>query len=248
MAFNLASIQKTRRIRAPKVVIVGPGKVGKTTFAASAPEAIGILTEDGSDAVNADAFPLCATLPEVYECIGTLLNEEHNFQTVFVDSLDWLEPLVHDHVCAQNKWANIEYPGYGRGYVAASAEWRTLLQGFEALRTERNMGIVMIAHDKVKRVESPLTDGYDSHVIKLHEKAAAIVSEWADVIGFASHKIYTTEKDAGGFGKKETKAIASGERMLMVEPHPAHCGGNRFGLHDMPLSWDAFQSAFASIK
>ncbi len=30
MAFNLESIQKTRRLRAPKIVICGPNKLGKT--------------------------------------------------------------------------------------------------------------------------------------------------------------------------------------------------------------------------
>ena len=58
MSFDLKSISKTRRVRAPKVVIVGTGKIGKTTFAAMAPNAIGILTEDGADAVDAQAFPL----------------------------------------------------------------------------------------------------------------------------------------------------------------------------------------------
>ena len=58
MAYNLASISKTRRIRSPKIVVVGQGKIGKTTFAAMAPNAIGILTEDGAAMVNANAFPL----------------------------------------------------------------------------------------------------------------------------------------------------------------------------------------------
>ena len=134
MAFNLASISKTRRLRAPKVVIAGPGKIGKTTFAASAPNAVGILTEDGADAVDASAFPLASSLQQVYQTIGTLLKEEHDFNTVFIDSLDWLEPLVHAHVCEQNKWASIEAPGYGKGYLAAADEWRVLLIGLEELR------------------------------------------------------------------------------------------------------------------
>ena len=130
MAFDLSSIRRTKRLRAPKIVIAGPGKIGKTTFAASAPSAIGILTEDGADAVDAAAFPLATSLADVYQAIGTLLNEEHDYQTVFLDSLDWLEPLVHTHVCTQNKWASIEAAGYGKGYIAAAEEWRTLLHHF----------------------------------------------------------------------------------------------------------------------
>ena len=55
MAFDLSSIQRTKRLRAPKIVIAGPGKIGKTTFAADAPNSVGILTEDGADAVDAAA-------------------------------------------------------------------------------------------------------------------------------------------------------------------------------------------------
>lgn len=242
MAFNLASISKTRRIRSPKIVVVGQGKIGKTTFAAMAPNAIGILTEDGADMVNANAFPLASALSDVYAAIDTLINEDHDFQTLFIDSLDWLEPMVQDHVCKQNNWKNIEQPGFGKGYVAAAEEWRNLLSGLEVLRGEKGMGIILIAHDKIKRIEDPLTEGFDSHVLKLHDRAGALVSEWADVIGYAGYRIFTSKTDAG-FGNKETKATTTGERILHVEPHPAHCGGNRFGLQNMPLDWAAFQAA-----
>ncbi len=247
MAFNLASISKTRRLRAPKVVIAGPGKIGKTTFAASAPNAVGILTEDGADAVDASAFPLCSSLQDVYSAMGTLLKEEHDFNTVFMDSLDWLEPLVHAHVCEQNKWASIEAPGYGKGYLAAADEWRTLLNGLEELRQRRNMAVILIAHDKIKRFESPLHDWYDQYVLQLHDRAAALVQEWADVIGWANYKVTTIESDAG-YGNKETKARTTGQRILHVEPHPAHMGGNRFGLKNMQLDWTAFAAALAASQ
>jgi len=245
--FDLKSISKTRRVRAPKIVVVGQGKIGKTTFAAMAPKAIGILTEDGADAVDANAFPLATSLADVYTAIDTLINQDHDFQTLFIDSLDWLEPLVQDHVCKANNWKNIEQPGFGKGYVAAAEEWRNLLSGLEVLRADKGMGIILIAHDKIKRIEDPLTEGFDSHVLKLHDRAAALVQEWADVIGYAGYRIFTSKTDAG-FGNKETKATTTGERIFHVEPHPAHCGGNRFGLTNMPLDWAAFQEALTAAQ
>jgi hypothetical protein len=245
--FDLKSISKTRRVRAPKIVIVGQGKIGKTTFAAMAPKAIGILTEDGADAVDANAFPLATSLADVYSAMDTLINQDHEFQTLFIDSLDWLEPLVQDHVCKANNWKNIEQPGFGKGYVAAAEEWRNLLSGLEVLRADKGMGIILIAHDKIKRIEDPLTEGFDSHVLKLHDRAASLVQEWADVIGYAGYRIFTSKTDAG-FGNKETKATTTGERILHVEPHPAHCGGNRFGLSNMPLDWAAFQEALIAAQ
>ena len=248
MAQDIRSVTRTRRPRPVKAVFSGAGKIGKTTLVASIPNAVGILTEDGAHAVDAQAFPLCESRDDVYSAIGTLLREDHQFESVFVDSLDWLEPLLHQHVCHANGWQSIEQPGYGKGYIAAAEEWRTLLSGLDALRTTRNMSVILVAHDKVKRFESPLHEGYDQYVLKLHDRAAAIVSEWADVIGWAHYKILTKTTDGGGFGRKEIKAITTGERILHVEPHPAHMGGNRFGLKNMPLSWAAFAAALSTLN
>ena len=247
MVFDLTSIKKTKRARAPKVVIVGPGKIGKTTFAAMAPNAIGILTEEGTDNINTSAFPLCTTLDDVYSAISTLLNQEHEYQSVFLDSADWLEPLLWAYVCKENNWKDIESPGYGKGYIAAANEWRTLLAGLDALRDQRGMAVIVIAHDKIKGFSGPMSEEYDTYTMKLNDRAAALLLEWADVIGFANYKVLTKSSDVG-FGQKEAKAITTGERIFHVEPHPAHCGGNRFGLKNMPLDWDVFAAALKQVQ
>ena len=245
MAVNLSSITRTRRMQAPKMLLAGDTKIGKSTFAAQAPNAIGICTEDGLAGIDANAFPLCRSLDEVYEAIGSLMAEQHDYQTVFLDSLDWTEPLIHEHVCRANRWDTIESPGYGKGYIAAAGEWRTLLDGFEALRQERNMAVVLISHVKQKRVESPTHEGYDAWVLKLHDRASALCLEWADVVGFAAHRIAIRKTDAG-LGQKEAKAVTTGERVLHLEAHPAYPSGSRFGLKDCPLSWDAFAAQLST--
>jgi hypothetical protein len=245
MSINLASITRTRRMQAPKMLLAGDTKIGKSTFAATAPGAIGICTEDGLSGIDAQAFPLCKSLDDVYDAIGSLMAEPHDYQTVFLDSLDWTEPLIHEHVCRANRWDTIESPGYGKGYIAAAAEWRTLLDGFEALRQERQMAVILISHVKQKRIESPTHEGYDAWVLKLHDRASALCLEWADVVGFAAHRIAIRKTDAG-FGQKEAKAVTTGERVLHLEAHPAYPSGSRFGLKDCSLSWDALASQLVS--
>ena len=246
MAFDLSSISKTRRAHAPKVVIYGPGKIGKSTFAASAPNAVGILTEDGMTAIDSQAFPLAESLDQVYAAIGELLEQPHDFQTVYIDSLDWLEPLVHAAVCKRNGWASIEQPGYGKGYVETETEWRTLLAGLDALRNQRGMGVILIAHDKIVRFESPLSEGWDMYTLKLHARATAVVREWADVVGFVNYRTVVNKVDAG-YGTKEAKAVTTGERLLHLTPKPAYVAGSRFPVPDtVPLSWEAFSDAIKS--
>lgn len=246
MAFDLSSITRGKRLRAPKIVIYGPPKVGKSTFAAQAPKAIGIITEEGLDNIDVDAFPRAASIDDVMGAIATLYSEPHEYQTVFVDSLDWLEPLILAKVCQEHRVKNIEEIGYGKGYVFAEDMWRAFFAGLDALRNERGMTIICIAHEQINKVKNPvLADDYDAYSLKLNKKAVGIINEWADVIGFAAHEVMVRTTDAG-FNQKDTKAITTGARKLHLNPHPAYVAGNRYGIPDTPLSWAAFSHAMAA--
>ena len=246
MAFDLNSITRGKRLRAPKIVIYGPPKVGKSTFAASAPGAIGIITEEGLDNLDVAAFPKAAKLDDVTEALKTLATEAHEFQTVFVDSLDWLEPLILTKVCETHRVKNIEDIGYGKGYIMADDLWREFFAALDYLRNERGMTIICIAHEQINKVKNPtLADDYDAYSLKLNKRAVGIINEWADIIGFANHEVITRSVDSG-FNQKDTKAISTGQRKLHLNPHPAYVAGNRYNIPDVPLSWAAFSQALTA--
>lgn len=245
MAFDLSSITKGKRLRAPKIVIYGPPKIGKSTFAASSPASIGILTEEGLDNIDVAAFPLAKAYEDVMSAIGTLANENHEFQSVFVDSLDWLEPLILAKVCRENGVDNIEKIGYGKGYIMADDLWRRFFEGMDSLRN-KGMTVICIAHEQITKVRNPtLSEDYDAYSLKLNKRAVGIISEWADVIGFCAHEVMTRSVESG-FNQKETKAITTGARKLHVNPHPAYVAGNRYGMPDCALNWPAFQAGLAA--
>lgn len=246
MAFSiLETVAKTRRIEAPKFLLTGEQKIGKSTFAASAPNSIGICTEDGMAGIDAQAFPICQTLDDVYKYINGLSDEEHGFSSLFLDSLDWLEPLLQSHVCKANGWPDIESAGYGKGYVAAATEWRKLLDLLEKLRVKRRMAVILICHVKQTRIESPIAEAYDGYTLKLNQKASSLVSEWVDIIGFAAQHI-NLKKPAEGFGAK--KALKHADRVLHLEAHPAYPSGNRFGLLDCKLDWSSFAQQLTNAQ
>jgi hypothetical protein len=247
MSFDLNSISKTKRINAPKILVSGQVKLGKSTFASMAPNPIFIQTEDGLSGIDAKAFPLATSLEDVYAAINTLLTEDHDFKTVVLDSADWTSSLVEDYVCRKNKWSSVEDPGYGRGHAACAAEWRTLIDGLEALRNKRDMAVIIICHVKVTRIESPTHDGYDAYTLKTHAKVASMLEEYADILAFCAHKIRLKTTDSG-FGQKEVKAKNTGERILHLEAHPAYPSGNRFGLVDCALDWAEFAAQLESLK
>lgn len=247
MAFDLSSITRGKRLRAPKIVVYGPPKIGKSTFAASAPGAIGIITEEGLDNIDVPAFPKAETYEDVMSALATLYTENHEFQTVFVDSLDWLEPLILNKICRDNNVDNIEKIGFGKGYIFADDLWKQFFTGLDALRNHKGMTVVCIAHEQVTKVKNPsLSDDYDAYSLKLNKRATALVNEWADIIGFAQHEVYTRQVDPANKLNKDVKATGTGARKLHLNPHPAYVAGNRYGIPDVVLSWPDFAQAMAA--
>ena len=245
---SLSSIVTGSTMSAPRVLIYGPAGVGKTSFGASAPAAIFIQTEDGADVVGADRFPLAETYADVEAAIGTLAKEDHKYATVVVDSLDWLETLIWQRVCQVHKIQSIEELGYGKGYVFALDIWRSFLDGLNFLRTQKQMAVIMLAHSHIKRFEDPASEGYDRYEIKLHQKASGVCMESADLVGFATYRVSTKEVD-GGFGRKKSVAVGTGERVLRTAERPAFIAKSRYTIPDeLPLSWDALVDSITNKK
>lgn len=221
----------------PRILIYGPPKLGKSTFGSLAPAPVFIQTEDGLDALGVDAFPLAEKFSDVLSAIGQLAEEEHAFQTVVVDSTDWLEKLIHKQVCEEKKVASLEDIGYGKGYMFALDLWRQYLDGLNYLRTERSMVVIQIAHSQIKRFENPETDSYDRHQIKMHEKASALLMEQSDIILFVNEQVHV-KKAQEGFSERK-RAVGTGDRVLYTEGRPSFVAGNRYSLPaEIPFTKD----------
>lgn len=243
MAISLTSVSANPLLAPPRVVCYGPGGIGKTTFGTSAPAPILAPTEDGLGTLAVPHFPLLTEWAEVLEALGALYQEEHAYQTLVLDSLDWLEPLIWAQVCRDQAVKNIEAIPYAKGFAFALDYWRRFLDGVNALRAERAMAVVLLAHAEIRRFDSPEVEPFDRYQIKLHRAAAALVEEWADCILFANWRTYTIKTDVG-FDKKIARGTGTGERLLYTEERPAFRAKNRYRLPpELPLSWAAFQAA-----
>ena len=243
MAISLSSISRTtRNSLPPRVVIHGDGGVGKTTFAASAYKPIFLPFEDGLDGIEVDAFPRLGNYQDAIDAIASLAQDQHDYGTAVVDSLDWFEPLVWTDVAKAAGKNSIEEIPYGKGYAEALPMWRKFLDGLNYLRETRGMAVILIAHSEIKRFEAPDSEPFDRYQIKLHRGANAMVREWADIIGFAHHET-AIKKDSNGFSTR-ARGVATGRRMLRVAETPACVAKNRYSLPDvLPLSWEALVGA-----
>lgn len=230
MALSLSSLKSSKSDRPPVVLLYGVGKVGKTSLAAEFPDPI-YLPTDGErtpDDVELATPGTIETFEDVLDVFGELLSTEHDRKTVIVDSLDGLEPLIWAATCRRNGWANIEEPGFGKGYLAADAEWNEFFQALSALKAA-GMAVVLIAHPEIVRFDSPTSDPYSRYGIKLQRRAAALAQEKADIIGFMNYRISIKEKDVG-FNKKVAHAEGGTERQIHLEERPGFIAGNRYSM------------------
>lgn len=233
--FKSITNEKTKAPR--RVFLYGVQGVGKSTWAANAPEPIFLPTEEGLNDIACSKFPLLSSSQEIMQAIKELYMEKHDFKTVVIDSLDWLEQMIWDHV-REKDGAKI-FDDYGKGYVIAVSKWRTLISALDALR-EKGMAIILVAHSKIERFEDPETKSYDRFVPRMHKSASAVIQEWCDEVFFATYKTYTTETKEG-FGKERVQAFGEGERVMRTSERPVCMAKNRLNLpYEMKLDWNEY--------
>lgn len=229
---------RSGRIDAPyKALVYGTEGVGKSSFAANAERPIFMCLEDGTESLEVDRLPEMKSLDDVYSALEELGTEEHLYQTLVIDSVDWLAPLVEDAVCKRNGWKSIEDPGYGKGPNVANEEWRRFLARMEELRKRKKMHVLLIGHAEIKRFNDPAGSDFDRYQLKLPPKAAAVIKEWSDAVLFAEYET-ATKKDGG-----RVKGVATGNRIIHTERQAAFDAKNRWGLPPtLPLDFAAFDA------
>jgi hypothetical protein len=248
----LEQVHSGRRQTPPRILIYGTEGIGKSTLAAQSPKPIFIATEDGLDQIACNSFPLAKRFDDVQAAIQELIHQKHDYETVIIDSLDWLERLIWDALCEQYGVSCIEKVdgGYAKGYTHALNHWRNMLTDLNELRFARGMCVILLAHARVERYEDPEAMAYDRYSPRLNRHATGVVTEWADAVLFATRKIITKTEETG-FGRDRTIAAGlgkdGGERILRCVGSPACVAKNRYSMPaELPLSWQAIMDAIVN--
>ena len=243
MSALLSTITRGKRPRHIFALIYGVDGVGKTTVCSHAPNPIFIGAEKGTEQLDVARFPQTQSIGELLAKIRALQTEKHEFNTVVLDSLDWVEPLIWKAVCDEAKVDSIEqaFGGYGKGYVRALDLWRTLLREFSVLNEK--MHVLLIGHVQIKSFQDPeLPSAYDRYQLKINDKAAALVREAADAVLFARFETELVKTNG------KTRACGEGNRIMYTESRPGWDAKNRFNLpFVMPLDWKAFGDAIRAF-
>jgi hypothetical protein len=238
------SIKITRGIRvtAKRIVIHGVEGIGKSTLAAGLPNPLVLDTEDGTNAIDV-ARVRCDDQMTTEGTLHELARDAQGFQTVVIDSIDWAERQMIEHLLRKDQKRSIEDYGFGKGYTMVAEAMSRFLSVCDTL-IDRGINVVLVGHTKVARVSPPdMDEGYDRFELKLTKQSSPLVKEWADCILFANYKTRLVEGDDG-----RTRARGGKERVLHTERTAAWDAKNRFGLPaELPMTAEALAPMFAGV-
>jgi hypothetical protein len=232
-------IVKGKQTKPQRVVIYGVESVGKSTFAANFPAPLFLDVECGTAHLETTRAEIGSAV-ELDEALAACKSNE--YQTIIIDSADWAERLVLEHMLATDKKKSVEDYGYGKGFVMLAEKFARLLGVADQL-ISAGKHVVFIAHSKVQRVEPPdLLAAYDRYELKLTKQSAPLLKEWADELWFFKFKTKTVESESG-----RSKGIGGKERIILTTHSAAYDAKTRSGLaEELPMAWESVAHLFAA--
>jgi AAA domain len=233
----LSQVTVRKRKRPFLGVLVGPHGVGKSTFAATLPKPI-VLATERIDQINVAKLPVPQTFKELYDQIDALDKEEHEYESIVLDSVDATDLLVVKRVCQEGKCTSIEQygGGYQKGYVRGRELWSGLLTKLRDMSERFN--VLLIAGAQVKSFTDPmLSTPYDRWNLKLQEKSAELLRQMSDFIVFVNIQT-VIEKDTPK--ARKGRGIVTDDRLLYTQPTTGFEAKNRYDLESpLEFSWES---------
>lgn len=234
---DLKRISAGKQERAPRVTVYGFDGVGKTRYAAGAPDPFFIDVNKGSFAYDVQRVAP-ASWPEVLEWIDAVEKNQVKCKTLVLDALGDLEHLGNVEFFPGTTITKYD-GGYGKGEDLAVARWREMLSAIERIWLSGKT-IIFIGHTQVKHFDDPTGPGFDRFELAMRGKIAGLIRQWSDYVLFAREEI--SQQKVGG----DVKAVTNGTRWLHTQRSPAFDAksrGTTLFPERIPLSWDDFAKA-----
>ena len=238
----------------PRTTIHGEPGIGKSTFAASAPDVVFICTEQGTNNIavqraRIDEGPSDRD-PKTYDEVLYVLNSliagleqsPKAFKNVCIDTVDALETIIHQHACKISSKRSIADFRFGAGYDLTVDYFKHILNRLEILQS-LGCGVILITHTKIESFNNPEGQDFNYYELKMHKKISGALVEWSDNVLFARREQYALEENG------KVRGIGTGSRFLMTQKTPTYIAKNRYSLPEkLPLQWSEYESAMKDHK
>lgn len=240
----------------PKIIIYGRNGIGKSRFAMQAPNPIFLdmdknlaqykIVTNESEGIN---FAL-DTFQKVLDFLSLLINQEHDFKTLVIDSLSTLNTLIEKQIKKEKNVDSIAEIQWGKGPDLVKVLWEQTLDKLEFLWKKRKMMIILIGHDQLRETKDKINGDYHRYVLSLHEKSEEPFRHWCSIMLFAADQRKFKE-DIGKFGRVDKKIIES-RKVLYTDDGALFVAKNTYNLpkviafDDVEEAWNTFYSHISS--
>lgn len=238
----LSHIVRGKRIRPRKTCFYGEHGLGKTTLASKMPDPLFLLTEDGLGDLEVPHLPVFTRFSSLERVLDELIDEpEPPCKTLVIDSADWLEKLIWEHICEKEKLKSIAALAYGEGYGMASRIFGDVLKMLDRL-IGKGIAVTFTAHAKEYDFKHPNGESWKRFAPKLHHRVCDLLEEWVDELIFIENATRVkTQTEA--FNQKRTVPIGSGNRVLHSRNTPTWHAKCRCSLPPtIPLDYELYSS------
>lgn len=211
------------------VLLYGPTKIGKSTWASQSPNPIFLATEPGLN--HLDRYEVTIDCwPTLLEACAELAKGAHPYKTIVIDTIDNAFLMCRRWVCEKN---GITDPGdleYGKGHALVNSEFHRVLTRLAQL----NFGLFLISHSQEVEIKTR-TGKYMKTVPTLPGKSRSIVLGLVDVVLYADMEVTVDEHEQ-----------ATEVRVVRTKPSSAYEAGDRTGKLPamLPLDYGAFVKAW----
>jgi hypothetical protein len=244
----MMKIVKGKKPSPRRCLLYGPHGVGKSTWAAAAPAALFLNLEDGLNDLDVSATEHLVSVQQVMDALQWLTISEHQYRTVVLDTVDWLEHLINKEVAQHFGVKNIGEVDWGKGYSRALWYWQQILAMLDHLRKARSMAVILLGHSRIVQVKTPEGLTFDRYEPDLHSNAkgegsSSLVQEWCDEVLFANFRLYTSQQN------KRDIAKGGKERIIKTSESGACLAKNRIGLPDeLTMDFGAYAAAIKASR
>ena len=205
---------------APKLMIYGLSGVGKSTLASKLKNPIFIDMEGGLNYMDVARTPTLTTYEAFFRTLGELYQAadsgKREYDTIVVDSVDWLVRKIVEQAAGINKknlteTLNRSNGGYGNGKQVLENHIRTSLLPLLVHINKQGYVICLIAHADRKVLMNAEGNDVEQITPKIDVNTMNVFVEWCD-------NVFYLKKDIAG------------ERVLVLESDDSALAKNRLGL------------------